>query len=209
MKDGGNITKFKKISWIYEMSEIYLSGNLSTKRLEEISEESRNKLIYSVIHTLAQYFGGMYHYVDGLSPLDPEYNKKCQATLSIILPIWLSGLCDVSAAQIINGLLDILDLKTEYQKWPPKNVIEFHAVCKMYKPAYYDTLKESNNSFQLGWDKEAARANSIRIAGEELFKIREILNKARARTKPFSEEERKQYESNYFMRRGARYVPER
>lgn len=170
--------QFKKIPWVYEMPEIYSNGALLTKRLDEVSEESQKKLIFSVVTTLAQYFGGMHHYVDGLSLADAEYDQKCQMALGRVLPIWLSGLCDVSVAQIVSGLLDILDLKTEYQKWPPKNVIEFHGVCKMSRPAYHDVTKEPSNALKLEWDKNAARERTVKTAHECLIKIyRELRGK--------------------------------
>jgi len=162
---------FKKIPWAYEMSEVYANGVFFVKRLDQISEEAQKKLIFSVVTTLAQYFGGMHHYVDGLSLSDAEYEQKCQMALSRILPIWLSGLCNVSVAQIISALLDILDLKTEYQKWPPKSVMEFNAVCKIPRPAYYDTPRAPINAPRLEWDKDAAREKTVKTAHECLIKI--------------------------------------
>ena len=169
--------KFKKIPWIYEMSEIYSSGILSTNRLEQVSEELQKKLIFSVVNTLAKYFGGMHHYVDGLSLADAEYEQKCQLVLGRMLPIWLSGLCNVSVGQIILALVDILDLKTEYQKWPPKSVIEFHAVCKLPRPAYHDTPTYSSNAPRLSWDKDAAREKTVKTAHECLIKIYKLKGK--------------------------------
>jgi hypothetical protein len=170
--------QFKKIPWVYEMSEVYSDGNLSTRRLDQLSEEGQKKLVVYVVNTLAKYFGGMHHYVDGLSLADPDYENKCKLALNRILPIWLSGLCDVSTAQIVNGLLDILNLKTEYQKWPPKNVIEFHAVCKIPRPAYHDMPKEPTNCLQLEHDKDVARLRTEKIAHDELRKIyKQLRNK--------------------------------
>jgi len=162
---------FKKIPWIYEMSEVYSNGILFVKRLDQVSEEAQKKLIFSVVTTLAQYFGGMHHYVDGLSLSDAEYEKKCQMALSRILPIWLSGLCDVSVAQIISALVDILNLKTEYQKWPPKSVIEFHSVCRHPRPAYHDLPKAPSNALRIEYDKEGARAKTEEIAAKCLKEI--------------------------------------
>ncbi len=163
--------QFKKIAWVYEMPEVYSNGNLSTNRLEQFSEEVQKKLVVYVVNTLARYFGGMHHYVDGLSLSDPDYENKCEIALNRILPIWLSGLCDVSAGQIVSGLLDILNLKTEYQKWPPKNVIEFHAVCKIPRPAYHDRPMEPSNAPRLDWDKDAARERTVKTAHECLIQI--------------------------------------
>lgn len=163
--------QFKKIPWVYEMPEIYSDGVFLTKRLDEISAESQKKLIFSVVTTLAQYFGGMHHYVDGLSLADTDYDQKCQLALGRILPIWLSGVCDVSVAQIVCGLSDILNLKTEYQKWPPKNVIEFYGVCKRPRPSYHDVSKEPSNTLQLEWDRNSARERTVKIAHECLIKI--------------------------------------
>jgi hypothetical protein len=163
--------KFRKISWVYEIPEVYLNGNLCASRLEQLSEDVQKRLVLSVVTTLARYFGGMHHYVDGLSLADAEYENKCKLALNRILPVWLSGLCDVSASQIIHGLLDILNLKTEYQKWPPKSVIEFHAVCKMTRPAYHDRPRDPSNAPQLEWDKKAARQKTVKTAHECLIKI--------------------------------------
>ena len=162
---------FKKIPWIYEMPEVLTNGVLLTKRLDELSEDAQKELVYMVVNTLSEYFGQVpANYVE-ISKDDPLYSEKFAKSLSNMLPIWLNGLCDVSVAQIISALLDILNLKTEYQKWPPKSVIEFHAVCKIPRPAYHDAPTYPSNVPRLSWDKDAARETTVKTAHECLIKI--------------------------------------
>lgn len=169
---------FKKIPWIYEMPEVFANGVLFTKRLDEVSEDAQKELVYMVVSTLGEYFGQIPAHHTDVSKDDPLYSEKFTKSLSNMLPIWLSGLCDVSVAQIIYALLDILNLKTEYQKWPPKSVMEFHAVCKMPRPAYHDTPQTPTSAPQLSWDKDAAREKTVKTAHEHFIKIyRQLMGK--------------------------------
>lgn len=162
---------FKKIPWIYEMPEVFSNGVLFTKRLDELSEDAQKELVYMVVSTLGEYFGQIpVHYVE-ISKEEPLYSDKFTKSLSNMLPTWLSGLCDVSVAQIIYALLDILNLRTEYQKWPPKSVMEFHAVCKISRPAYHDVPKAPTNVLRIEYDKESARAKTEEIAAKCLKEI--------------------------------------
>lgn len=137
-----NLT-YNKLPWIYKISSAFEGDQISSKRLNQIPEECQKKLIYMTVLTMSKYFSQIPDYDSDTeeSPSDPS--KSFLKSLNNTLPIWLSGLCDATISQIINALLDILNLKTEYQKWPPKSVIEFYAVCKRVRPPYYDTVKSN------------------------------------------------------------------
>ena len=150
---------FKKISWIYQMPEVFDKEVLSVKRLDELSEDVQKKLIYAVMQSLMKHFNYSEAYM-GKS----ENSEERKQELGNHLTIWLSGLCNVSVAQIVHALIEVLDLKTEYQKWPPKSVMEFHAVCKTSRPAYFGVPKDPGNLPMLGWDKDYARERTIKSA---------------------------------------------
>ena len=158
--------EFNKFSWIHELPEVFENGKLTTKRLAEISDESRKKLVFLVMKTLMKYFNCSDAYAgSSKDPTERAVEFESQITT------WLSGLVGVSVAQIIHALDDILELRTDYQKYPPKSVIEFHAVCKMPRPAYHDRPRDPSNAPQLEWDKKAAREKTVKTAHECLIKI--------------------------------------
>lgn len=120
---------YKKISWVYEVPDIFENEVISNKRLDSFPIGNQKKIIFKTLFTLSKYFGQ----IPGspkdslISSFDSEEFKK---DLLKIIETWISGLCDLSIFQIIDGLLNIINLRTEYQKWPPKSVMEFYNVCK-------------------------------------------------------------------------------
>jgi hypothetical protein len=167
--------KFKKISWIEGMSIFFENENLSTKRLDSFSKKEQEFLIYQIIYTLSKYFGRI---PGSAAPLlELESSEKFIESVFSILNTWLSGLCDLSIYQIINGLIDILDLKTEYKKWPPNSVMEFYTICKIEKPPYhseYYASTEKNDFKQLEFSKiskEEKEKKSEEIARNHMIKI--------------------------------------
>ena len=158
--------KFKKIPWIYEVPDVFENGIVVSKRLDSVSEESQKMLIYSVMQSLMKNFNSSDSYM-GKSSCEQIRNSEFESQLLV----WLSGLCNVSIAQIVGALVDILEMKTEYQKYPPKSVMEFHAVCKSPRPAYHDVPPAPSNAKQIGWDKEYARARTEKIATKCLKEI--------------------------------------
>lgn len=168
---------FKKISWVEGISELFENGILTTKRLDKMLDHVQKELMYAVVRTLEVYFelNVNQNYIN-------EGNKNkfepVIKNLSEILPRWISGLCDVSVAQIIGGLLDILNLKTKYQEYPPRSIMQFHAVCKTARPPYHDVyFPLSNNLLALDFDKTAIRKRSEEIAVNHLKGIYKILGK--------------------------------
>jgi len=168
--------EYKKISWIYEMTEIFNNEILSNKRLDYFSEDDQKFLIYKIIHTLTKYFGQIPGSAEPLLSKDLESSNKFIESLSSVLEIWLSGLCDLSVSQIINGLMDIINLKTEYQKFPPKSVIEFYAICKNPHPSYHDHIKK-NDYKQIEYDKSIEWEKSKQIAQKHLSDIYKFLGR--------------------------------
>jgi hypothetical protein len=170
--------EYKKISWIYEMPKIFHDGILSNRRLDNFLEEEQKFLVYKIIHTLTQYFGQIPGSASPLLEKDLESSNKFIQSLSGILEIWLSGLCDLSASQIINGLMDVINLKTEYQKWPPRSVIEFYGVCKKPHPPYHEHVNK-NDYKQIEFDKNKKWEQSKKIADIHLSYMFKLLGKKR------------------------------
>ena len=121
-----------KIPWVYKMPFVWDQDRLSLNRLMSLPKDNQGKLIAACIITMSKHF---------LQSIDHSHSDT-----------WISGLCDSTIAQIINGLLDILNLKTEYLKWPPKSVMEFYDVCKRPRAAY-DESKVPNNYKQIEMNK--------------------------------------------------------
>jgi hypothetical protein len=127
---------YKKIPWVLKVSNFFDKENLSLMRLDRLPEKEQKFLVYQSMLTLSQYFSMVPdHHSD--SETATASNFELIKSLNNTLPTWLGGLCDLNVLQIISGLLDILNMKTEYQKWPPKSVMEFYSVCKKSKPAYH------------------------------------------------------------------------
>ena len=169
--------KYKKIPWIYEMPAIFQNNTVSGNRLDCLIEDDKKELIYAVISTLSQYFAQIPNHNSDISKLDHDYSSKFVESISNMLPTWVNGLCDLSVSQIISGLMDILNLKTEYQKWPPKSVMEFYAVCKKNRPAYHEPFNKQNDCKQIEYDNETSRERSESIATKHLSEIFKILGK--------------------------------
>lgn len=167
---------YKKIPWIFGMSEIFQNNSVSAKRLDTLIEDDQKELIYAVISTLSQYFAQIPNHNAEVSRSDYNYSAKFVQSLSNTLPVWLSGLCDLTIAQIINGLLDILNLKTEYQKWPPKSVMEFYAICKKQRAPYYEMNLEKNLR-KIGFDEDLSRKRSENIATKYITECFRVLGK--------------------------------
>lgn len=168
--------EYKKISWIYEMPIIFNNGILSNRRLDNLPEDDQKFLVYKIIHTLTGYFGQVPGSASPLVDKNLESSNKFIESLSGILEIWLSGLCDLSVSQIVNGLIDVINLKTEYQKWPPRSVIEFYAVCKKPHPSYHEHVNK-NDYKQIEYDKSAEWENSKQIAEKHLADIYKCLGR--------------------------------
>lgn len=181
---------YKKIPWVYEMSFIFQNNSISEVRLDCLAKDEQKELIYAVISTLSQYFAQIPNHNADVSRADCNYSEKFVESLSNTLPVWLNGLCDLSATQIINGLMDILNLKTEYQKWPPKSVMEFYAVCKKSRPAYHD-IKKSNGLLEIGFDDTNLRKKSENVAENHLSAIFKMLGKDYAKIKEVRDREKK------------------
>lgn len=160
---------YKKIPWIRKIPEIFEGDIISLNRLDSFSEKTQKYLVYKSMLTLSQYFSQIPDY-------DCDDKESIVKSLENTLPTWLSGLCDLSVSQIIHGLLDILNLKTEYQKWPPKSVMQFYSVCKTFKPAYHDRKKESNFNF-IERDSSESIKKSNEIAKMALSNIFKMLGK--------------------------------
>ncbi len=168
--------EYDKILWIYKMPEVIFNNFLSENRLKSLSDRARQGLIFKVIETLSQYFSVVpdYYYDSEIYEANPDEDiNGVNATLTI----WLNGLADLSVKKIIEGLLDILNMKTEYQKWPPKSVMQFYAVCKSIRPAPYHEIKSSNNYKQIGFDEYIARKRSEDIAEKHISDIFKKLGK--------------------------------
>lgn len=158
---------YSKISWIYEVPDFFEDQLISEKRLYSFHKDDQNFLVIKLLNTLTQYFGHIPGSPDGLTLLDIN-SEKFKNSLENICVVWLNGLCDLSIKMIVEGLLDILNLKTEYQKWPPKSVMEFYAVCKKFRPAYHE-IKVSDNYKKITNEKsELIATNTLSY----LYKIR-------------------------------------
>ncbi len=168
--------KYKKIPWIYEIHEVFENNFISRLRLDSFPENVQRFLVYKVLHALSKYFSQIPDHYSEISISDIDNPKKIVDSLNNTLPTWLSGLCDTTIEQIISGLLDILNLKTEYQKWPPKSVMEFYAVCKKNRPPYYEII-QSNNFKQISCDNDLSWEMSKNIATKNLSNIFKILGK--------------------------------
>ena len=130
---------YDKIIWIYKIPEIILENIVSREKLKNFPSHVKEGLVFKILETLSQYFSVVPdYYYDKNS--DSYENIEDMDGINATLTIWLSGLSDLSVCQIIGGLLDILNMKTEYQKWPPKSVMQFYTVCTAFKPAYHDAF---------------------------------------------------------------------
>lgn len=165
---------YKKIPWVNQIPNILIDGVVSSKRLDNLQKEDQALLIFEVISSLNRYFGQMPGNPDDMSMQNFE---KAKENFSNVLFIWLSGLCDLPICQIIGGLLDILNLKTEYQKWPPKSVIEFYAVCKIARPPYHEPFKKDGILKEIAFDDKLSRQKQDKIAVESLNNIYKTLGK--------------------------------
>lgn len=181
---------YKKIPWVYEMSFIFQNNAVSGARLDCLADDEQKEFVYAVISTLSQYFAQIPNHNADISKADCNYSEKFVESLSNTLPVWLNGLCDLSVTQVINGLMDILNLKTEYQKWPPKSVMEFYAVCKKSRPAYHD-IKKSNSLLEIGFDDTKLRKKSESVAEKSMVEIFKMLGKDYAKIKDARDREKK------------------
>lgn len=145
---------YDKIIWIYKIPEIILENIVSREKLKNFPSHVKEGLVFKILETLSQYFSVVPdYYYDKNS--DSYENIEDMDGINATLTIWLSGLSDLSVFQIIGGLLDILNMKTEYQKWPPKSVMQFYTVCTAFKPAYHDAfvpkINENKKQRQIGF----------------------------------------------------------
>lgn len=145
---------YDKIIWIYKIPEIILENIVSREKLKNFPSHVKEGLVFKILETLSQYFSVVPdYYYDKNS--DSYENIEDMDGINATLTIWLSGLSDLSVCQIIGGLLDILNMKTEYQKWPPKSVMQFYTVCTDFKPAYHDAfvpkINENKKQRQIGF----------------------------------------------------------
>ena len=145
---------YDKIIWIYKIPEIILENIVSREKLKNFPSHVKEGLVFKILETLSQYFSVVPdYYYDKNS--DSYENIEDMDGINATLTFWLSGLSDLSVCQIIGGLLDILNMKTEYQKWPPKSVMQFYTVCTAFKPAYHDAfvpkINENKKQRQIGF----------------------------------------------------------
>lgn len=142
--DGNEI--YVKIPWIYKMPEFFENDMLSEVVLYRLPEKVQKFLVYKILDTLNKSFSQIPDSYQSDSDLD-NYSHFIES-LKKTGPTWVSGLCDLSVSQAINGLLDIINWKTEFKKFPPKSVMEFYGVCKRSRPVY-DELKTSETFLRL------------------------------------------------------------
>lgn len=136
---------YTNIPWIYKIPEV-LEGNIvSCKRLDFFPQDKQKYLVYKVVQALDNHSSQILGYGSGGS-------SEFAASLNNTLSIWLNGLCDLTIAQIINGLLDVLNFNIEWQKGSPNSIMEFCAVCKRTR-AVYDEFKVPNNYKQIERNK--------------------------------------------------------
>lgn len=145
---------YDKIIWIYKIPEIFFENSISKEKLKNLPVSAKQGLIFKLLETLSLYFSVVPDYYCDNYFSGNEENEDING-LNATFTIWLSGLSDLSVCQIIGGLLDILNMKTEYQKWPPKSVMQFYTVCTAFKPAYHDAfvpkINENKKQRQIGF----------------------------------------------------------
>lgn len=160
---------YKKIPWVYKISGAFENDILSSNRLDSLPERMQQYFVYKVLWSLSKYFSQIPDHYSEISISDMTDSSKLVKSLNDTLPTWLSGLCDTSISQIITGLVDILSLKTEYQKWPPKSVMEFYAVCKRSRAPYHEF--KSCDSKKIEYDRLGEWEKSKQLAAKHLTEI--------------------------------------
>jgi len=161
---------YDKIIWIYKIPEIILENIVSREKLKNFPSHVKEGLVFKILETLSQYFSVVPdYYYDKNS--DSYENIEDMDGINATLTIWLNGLGDLSVSKIIDGLLDILNMKTEYQKWPPKSVMQFHAVCKSIRPCQYHEINtralKSINDYNSTIKSEKIAEDTLR----EMYKV--------------------------------------
>ena len=166
---------YDKISWVHKMPEIISDNVLSREKLKNLSDRAKRELIFKLIETMSQYFSVVPDYYYDPSDSLCEDGEDMDG-LNSTLTIWLSGLSDLNVTQIINGLLEILNWKTEYQKWPPKSVMQFYTVCKKSSSPCHE-IRVYNGLKQIEQDSDKARERSESVALKHLSGIFKTLGK--------------------------------
>lgn len=166
---------YEKIPWVYKIPEVISENVLSKNKLRSLSLRSKQSLIISIIETLSDYFSVVTDYY--YDPKDVgSVEGEDTSGLNSLLTIWLSGLGDLNITQIVGGLLDILNMRTEYKKWPPKSVMQFHAVCIAFKPAYHEIRTFSGNK-QIKCDALEKRKRLEEIQEKTMREVYKMLGK--------------------------------
>lgn len=164
---------YDKIIWIYKIPEIFFENSISKEKLKNLPVSAKQGLIFKLLETLSLYFSVVPDYYCDNSFSGNEENEDIDG-LNATFTIWLNGLGDLSISKIIDGLLDILNMKTEYQKWPPKSVMQFHAVCKSIRPCQYH---EINNRALKSINDYNSTVKSEKIAEDALREMYKVLGK--------------------------------
>jgi hypothetical protein len=93
---------------------------MSIFQLKVYEEKTKNSFLLNMFESISDFFGNN-SYILG------NYDDK--ENFSHVLKVWMSGLENLTISQILKGLLDLVDGYTDYIKFPPRNVIEFHSIC--------------------------------------------------------------------------------
>ncbi len=121
----------RKLCWLSGFPEFFENGNILTKALSSYPDEKMIYFMDVIFDCLEEHYGRGPHLVQSIregSTLDNE--------IKIVKKNWLKGLRDVSIAQIINALIEVLDNKTIYIQFPPRSVAEYMHLCKMASPPH-------------------------------------------------------------------------
>jgi len=149
------------------------AGKPSLKRFETFPESDRNKLLLSIIGTMAMMYNGLHYFIPNSTGLGEEELKKQLA--SQVLPAWRHGLSGCSVSQIVSGLFLVTGGRTEYVEFPPSSVLKFRAICTSHQPGYHDTIPAPSNSARIGWDKEEAQKRVSQSARHAMIRMARMM----------------------------------
>jgi hypothetical protein len=90
---------------------------MDDRLLKDRTKEHSELIVVYVFDRLKAFFGNTTKY--WWSNIDDR---------NIVIATWMSGLRDLSGARIMKCLLEICCARTEFKKYPPMNVVEFHKV---------------------------------------------------------------------------------
>lgn len=119
---------YEKFPWIRNYPMFVLNGHISLLAFRSYEEIIKKAFLLNIFETISDFFGGTTYFIG---------SNQDQEKLSHLLTIWISGLGGLTIAQILRGLLDIIEGQTDYIKFPPKSVLEFHSVCRTPRPDRY------------------------------------------------------------------------